>query len=193
MQPEPQEERAMRANAVDTSTIPGWGVDADPENDPTYPIRDRSQDDASGLMVWDRPPLQETDVEILSSIEHNRRPAVVGTSTPPSGLSGMIRRAAFKKSESDWWHWLMLMGADRVNVVEGVVQDLARAKIPNIPAEMGVRAEWKHNKKGLVTKIAVMAAIGVAAAALLSRRGDDEEDGGEKEREDFRIGPEGGS
>jgi hypothetical protein len=193
MQPEPQEERAMRANAVDTSTIPGWGVDADPENDPTYPIRDRSQDDASGLMVWDRPPLQETDVEILSSIEHNRRPAVVGTSTPPSGLSGMIRRAAFKKSESDWWHWLMLMGADRVNVVEGVVQDLARAKIPNIPAEMGVRAEWKHNKKGLVTKIAVMAAIGVAAAALLSRRGDDEEGEGEKEREDFRIGPEGGS
>jgi hypothetical protein len=42
MPPEPKEERAMRANAVDTSTIPGWGVDADPENDPTYPIRDRS-------------------------------------------------------------------------------------------------------------------------------------------------------
>jgi hypothetical protein len=178
----------MRA-IVDTSTIPGWGVDADPENDPTYPIRDRSQDDASGKMVWDRPPLQEPDVEILRSIEHNRLPAVVGTSTPPSGLSGMIRRAAFKKSESDWWHWLMLMGADRINVVEGVVQDLARAKIPNIPAEMGVRAEWKHNKKGLVIKIAVMAAIGVAAAALLSRKDDDEEE----EPKDFRIGPEGGS
>jgi hypothetical protein len=141
-------------------------------------------------MVWDRPPLQETDVEILSSIEHNRRPAVVGTSAPPSGLSGMIRRAAFKKSESDWWHWLMLMGADRINVVEGVVQDLARAKIPNIPAEMGARAEWKHNKKGLVTKLAVMAAIGVAAAALLSRKDDDEE---EQETKDFRIGPEGGT
>jgi hypothetical protein len=190
MLPEPQEERAMRANAVDTSTIPGWGVDADPENDPTYPIREREQDDASGVMVWERPPLQETDVEILQSIEHNRRPAVVGTSAPPSGISGMIRRAAFKKSESDWWHWLMLMGADRINVVEGVVQDLARAKIPNIPAEMGARAEWKHNKKGLVTKIAVMAAIGVAAAALLSRKGDDDED---EQPKDFRIGPEGGS
>jgi hypothetical protein len=190
MQPEPQEERAMRANAVDTSTIPGWGVDADPENDPTYPIRDRSQDDASGKMVWDRPPLQEPDVEILRSIEHNRLPAVVGTSAPPSGLSGMIRRAAFKKSESDWWHWLMLMGADRINVVEGVVQDLARAKIPNIPAEMGARAEWKHNKRGLVTKLAVMAAIGVAAAALLSRKDSDEE---EEKPKGFRIGPEGGS
>jgi hypothetical protein len=190
MPPEPQEERAMRANAVDTSNIPGWGVDADPENDPTYPIREREKDDASGVMAWTRPQLQETDVEILQSIEHNRRPAVVGTSTPPSGVSGMIRRAAFRKSESNWWHWLMLMGADRINVVEGVVQDLARAKIPNIPAEMGARAEWKHNKKGLVTKIAVMAAIGVAAAALLSRKGDDEE---EEEPKDFRIGPEGES
>jgi hypothetical protein len=174
---------------VDTSKIPGWGVDADPENDPTYPIRDRSQDDASGVMAWERPALQEPDVEILRSIEHNRMPAVVGTSTPPSGVSGMIRRAAFKKSESNWWHWLMLMGADRVNVVEGVVQDLARAKIPNIPAEMGARAEWKHNKKGLATKIAVMAAVGVAAAVLLGRKGDDDE---EEERADFRIGAEGG-
>jgi hypothetical protein len=179
----------MRA-VVDTSNIPGWGVDADPENDPTYPIRDRSQDDASGHMNWQRPPLQETDVEILRSIEHNRTPAVVGTSTPPSGLSGMIRRAAFKKSESDWWHWLMLMGADRINVVEGVVQDLARAKIPNIPAEMGARAEWKHNKKGLLTKIAVLTAIGIAAGALLSRRDKDDE---EDEPKDFSIGPEGSS
>ena len=89
-----------------------------------------------------------------------------GTSTPPSGLSGMIRRGAFKYSESHWAHWLMLMGADRVNMVEGIVQDLARARIPNIPAEMGMRSEWKHNRKGLVTKLAVTAAIGAAAFAL---------------------------
>jgi hypothetical protein len=30
------------AGVVDTSTIVGWGVDADPRNDPTYPYRDRS-------------------------------------------------------------------------------------------------------------------------------------------------------
>jgi hypothetical protein len=55
---------------------------------------------------------------------------------------------------------------------------------------MGARAEWKHNKKGLLTKIAVMTAIGVAAGALLSRRGKDEDDEGPK---DFRIGPADGS
>src|ERR1051326_5173938 len=79
---------------VDTSTIPGWGVDADARNDPTYPMRDQRQD--QGLTrQWDRPPVQQPDVEILQSIEHVRQPAVVGTSTPPSGLSGVLRRTAF--------------------------------------------------------------------------------------------------
>jgi hypothetical protein len=164
-----------KAVAPDRSVIPGWGVDADPENDPTYPYREREKDDHSG--EWARPPVQRSDVEILQSIEHKRRPAVFGTSTPPSGLSGMLRRGAFKYSESHWAHWLMLMGADRVNMVEGIVQDLARAKIPNIPAEMGMRSEWRHNRKGLVTKLAVTAALGAAAFALLSRsRGRTSED-----------------
>ena len=48
---------------VDTSAIVGWGVDADPENDPTYPYRDRSKDDHSG--EWDRPTQQEPQVELL--------------------------------------------------------------------------------------------------------------------------------
>jgi len=158
--------------AVDTSKIPGWGVDADPRNDPTYPYRDRSKDDGPG-MDWQRPPLQQPDVEILRSIEHNRLPAVVGTSTPPSGLSGMIRRQAFKYSESNWTHWLMLMGADRINVVEGVLQDLGRGKVPNIPAEMGVKSEWQHNKLGLATKIAVAGAVSAVIFALVrSRRSD---------------------
>ena len=154
---------------VDTATIPGWGVDADPENDPTYPYRDRSQD--TGLaMNWERPPQQQPDVEILQSIEHNRLPAVVGTSTPPSGISGMIRRFAFRYSESNWWHWLLLMGADRINVVEGVVQDLGRGKVPNIPAEMGARAEWRHNKKGFVVKTTVVLAVTAGLVALVRSR-----------------------
>jgi hypothetical protein len=160
----------MNQLPVDTSAIPGWGVDADPENDPTYPYRDRSRD--TGLALnWERPPQQEPEVEILQSIEHNRLPAVVGTSTPPSGVSGMIRRVAFRYSESNWWHWLLLMGADRINVVEGVVQDLGRGKVPNIPAEMGARAEWKHNKKGFVIKTAAVLAVSAGVAALLRSRG----------------------
>jgi hypothetical protein len=152
---------------VDTASIPGWGIDADPENNPTYPMR-HIENQTRGL-TWARPNRQKPDVEILQSIEHNRQPAVVGTSTPPSGLSGVIRRLAFRRSESDWWHWLMLMGADRLNVVEGVVQDLSRGKVPNIPAEMGVRAEWQHNRAGLAKKIGVSLALGALVIAW-SRR-----------------------
>lgn len=145
---------------IDPATVPGWGIDADPENDPTYPMRDQSQD--HGLSKdWDRPPVQHPDMEILQSIEHLRQPAVVGTSVPPSGLSGMLRRSAFRWSESNWLHWLILMGADRINVVEGVVADLAHGRVPNIPGEMGIRAELAHNKAGFVKKVAV---IGVVAA-----------------------------
>ena len=65
---------------IDPSTVPGWGVDANPENDPTYPMRERSRDDHSGS--WCRPSPQPADVEILQSIEHKVRPAVMGTEVP---------------------------------------------------------------------------------------------------------------
>ena len=159
----------MSKELVDTSTIPGWGVDVDPENNPTYPMR-HVEDQERGLS-WTRPSQQEPRVEVLQSIEYDRPPAVTGTSTPPSGMSGAIRRYAFRRSESDWWHWLLLMGADRINVVEGVMQDIARGKLPNVPGEMGVRAEWRHNRKGFVLKSGVTLAIGgLAFAAMRSRR-----------------------
>lgn len=154
----------MTKTLVDTASIPGWGVDADPENDPTYPMR-RIEDQQSRGLTWQRPALQHPNVEILRSIEHNRLPAVVGTSTPPKGLSGMIRRYAFRRSESDWWHWLLLMGADRLNVVEGVVEDLSRGKVPNVPAEFGWRSELRHNPKGIAKKVGVAVALGAVLFA----------------------------
>ena len=159
---------------VDTSGIIGWGVDANSENDPTYPYRDRSNDDHSG--EWTRPAQQRSSVELLQSVEHKRTPAVFGTSSPPRGVSGMMRRLAFRWTESNWAHWMILMGADRVDMVEGIVTDLARAKVPNIPKEMGVRAEWEHNKKGLAAKIGIAAVIGGALFAW-SRRGRDNDKG----------------
>ena len=159
----------MKSHIVNAATVRGWGVDADPKNDPTYPYRRRGGDDHKGH--WDRPPLQESEVEILQSIEYVRTPAVFGTSTPPSGVSGVVRRAAFTWSESNWMHWLLLMGADRINVVEGLVQDIGRGKIPNIPAEMGIGAAWEHNRKGVATKAAIAVGASALLVLLVSRRG----------------------
>jgi hypothetical protein len=160
---------ARDARMTDFSHIPGWGIDADPENEPTYPMKKYTGDDHNRI-YWDRPPVQPQKVEVLMSIEHARMPATHGTSSPPSGLSGMIRRFAFRYSESTYKHWLPLVVADRVNVVEGIIEDLAHGHIPNIFAEKGWKAEWEHNRKGLIIKVATTVAVTAGVIALLSSR-----------------------
>ncbi len=149
--------------------IPGWGIDADPKNEPTYPMKHYTGDDHERLN-YQRPVLQPETVEVLHSNERPNLTAVFGTSSPPSGISGAIRRYAFKYSEGSWGHWLPLLLADRVNMVEGIVDDLVHGHIPNIWAEKGYNAEWKYNKKGLVIKVATTAAVVFAVSALLSKK-----------------------
>ena len=142
-------------------------MDADPKNDPTYPMKHRNDGEHAGYS-WERPPQQPINVEILHSNERPNVSAVFGTSTPPSGLSGMIRRFAFNYSESSYGHWLPLMLADRVNEVEGVVDDLASGHVPNVFAERGWNAEWKHNRINLVGRVVVGAVLVSAAVGLIA-------------------------
>ena len=158
--------------AIDPSQVKGWGIDANPENDPTYPMKNRNNGEHEGYS-WERPTQQPIDIEVLHSIERPNVSATFGTSLPPSGLSGLIRRAAFTYSENSYGHWLPLMLADRIQMVEGVVDDLAHGHVPNIFDEMGWEAEWKHNRKSLVTRVFVGALIAGAAVAYLSRDRDD--------------------
>ncbi len=71
----------------------------------------------------------------------------------------------------------MLLAADRINVVEGIGNDLLRGRVPNIPAEMGMRSEIQHNMPGLIRKVAVTGAVLAVITALVragsasSRRG----------------------
>ncbi|GGK58343.1 hypothetical protein ACD591_15960 [Rufibacter glacialis] len=155
----------MENTTKDYSHIKGWGIDADPKNDPTYPMKNRTNGEHLGYS-WERPTLQSETVEILHSNERPDVTAVFGTSTPPSGLSGMIRRMAFKKTENDYGHWLPLILADRINVVEGIIEDLRSGHVPNIFAEKGMKAEWKYNRSGLLRQIAVTAIIGYGVVAF---------------------------
>src|SRR5919202_3605646 len=136
------EVRDLENTVIDPSQIKGWGVDANPKNDPTYPMKNRNNGEHQGYS-WERPPQQPITIEVLHSNERPNVTAVFGTSTPPAGLSGMIRRVAFKYSESTYAHWLPLMLADRVGVVEGVVDDLRHGHIPNVFGEAGGKAEWQ--------------------------------------------------
>jgi hypothetical protein len=157
---------------IDPAQVKGWGVDANPKNDPTYPMKNRNNGEHAGYS-WDRPPQQPISVEVLHSNERPNVSATFGTATPPAGVSGVIRRAAFKYSENSYGHWLPLMLADRVNMVEGVLDDLSYGQVPNIFGEMGWKAEWKHNRKSLVTRVLVGTVIASVAVAYLRRKSDD--------------------
>jgi hypothetical protein len=159
----------MEHKAKDPSQIKGWGVDADPKNDPTYPMKNRNDGEHSGYS-WERPPKQQQTVEVLHSNERADLTSVFGTSTPPSGPSGALRRLAFKYSESSYGHWLPLVLADRLSVVGGVLGDLKRGRLPNVLAERGLKAEWEHNRSDLLKRILLRALIVSATVAYLSSR-----------------------
>ena len=163
----------MKRTAKDPSQIKGWGVDADPKNDPTYPMKLRNDGEQAGYS-WERPPRQPITVEVLHS---NERPdltyltSVFGTSAPPSGPSGALRRLAFGYSESSYGHWLPLVLADRLSVAGGVLGDLKQGRVPNVFAERGWKAEWEHNRLDLFRRILLRAVIVSATVAYYRRRG----------------------
>ena len=113
------------AISTDHSNILGWGADLDPARRPAVPM-EHTPPRLQGRHPT-QPVQQPQTVEILHSIERPGITPVFGTSVPPRGLSGWMRRRAFRRSESDVRHWMMLLAADRVNVVEGLLADARKS------------------------------------------------------------------
>jgi hypothetical protein len=149
--------------------IPGWGMDADPDNNPTYPMKHWNGADHDRLN-YVKAPQQQQNIEILRSIERPSITRVFGTSTPPSGLSGALRRYAYKFSEATATHWMTLLLADRINVIEGKINDLKNGVLPNPWVERGWSAEWKHNRPAFVTRMGVTALVITAGILLIARK-----------------------
>jgi hypothetical protein len=160
-------ERQQRHQA---SHIHGWGADVDPQNRPAVP-KERTPPRLEGVH-WREPEQQgPAPHRIHHSTERPGITPVFGTSVAPSGLSGVMRDVAFRYSENDLRHWLILLGADRVNVVEGLLDDLVHGHVPNLWHEMGLAAEWRYNRKAFIGKAAAMGALaGLAVYALRRRR-----------------------
>lgn len=154
----------MNLVSKNLNTLDGWGIDANTENDPTYPMRDRDNN-----VIASRPTQQIANMEILQSIERPHYSAVFGETIPPSGLSGQLRRYAFKYSESRYRHWLPLLLADRVNEVEEIINDIKKGTIPNFFAETGGKALWKYDKPTLIKKVACIAVGTIVISCAIKR------------------------
>jgi hypothetical protein len=120
--------------------IPGWGVDLDPADRPSVP-REQFDPGRSGAH-WEFPERQPEKWPRERSIEHAFLTPVFGTSCPPRGLSGAMRKAAYARySEGRAAHWLLLLAADRVDSKEHVLRSLLTLRPDNPITQTGVLSE----------------------------------------------------
>ncbi len=130
--------------------IPGWGVDLDPKDRPAFP-RERFDPAATGAH-WDFPDRQPEKWPRERSIEHKFLTPVFGTSCPPKGLSGAIRKVAYRRySEGRAAHWLLLLAADRVDAGEAHLKSMLTLRPDNPITETGVLSEFSH--RGIASRV----------------------------------------
>lgn len=130
--------------------IPGWGADLDPSNRPAVPML--QFDPALNGAHWEFPDRQEEKYPRERSIEHQFLTPVFGTSCPPKGLSGAIRRLAYRRySEARAAHWLLLIAGDRVDAVEHHLRSLLTLRPDNPVTETGVLSEFSNH--GLSSRV----------------------------------------
>jgi hypothetical protein len=93
---------------------------------------DKNPDDRPGVPMYKpagtssaltRPILdqQQTTVPVLVGVDIGELTPVFGTCQPPHGLSGLIRRAAYRIPEHKAGRWMLLLFGDRVDVWESRV------------------------------------------------------------------------
>ncbi|WP_235915449.1 hypothetical protein [Puerhibacterium puerhi] len=122
--------------------IPGWGADLDRKDRPAVP---REQSLPTGAH-WDFPERQPETWPRERSVEHRFLTPVFGTAQPLQGLAGALRRLAYERwSEGRAAHWLTLLAADRVDVLEHTVRSFATPRPDNPLTETGIASELHHH------------------------------------------------
>ncbi|MFC4855800.1 hypothetical protein [Actinophytocola glycyrrhizae] len=124
--------------------IPGWGVDLDPKDRPSVP-KLRPREDRTGAHR-EFPERQPEKWPRERSIEHKFLTPVFGTSCPPRGISGELRKYAYRKyGEARAAHWLLLLAADRVDAWEHHLRSFLTPRPDNPITQTGVSSEFSHH------------------------------------------------
>jgi hypothetical protein len=165
----------MRDTSLDphhvTDTVPrdfrqvrGWGVDL--HHRPMFPRELQSDVQTARGEVRDWQVPQE---KIHNSIEHPNLTPVFGTSCPPKGLSGRMRDYAYQYSEGTNRHWLTLILADRVDMIESLFSGVIEGKPDNWVAEKawGTRLRAVDPARRVRFMAAGAAVVGVVALGVM--------------------------
>lgn len=91
------------------------GIDLPRERRPGAPMEYAPK--PAGNAHWARPEPMSSELAKLRPEPMELTP-VFGTAVPPRGISGLMRKAAYKIPDHKPMHWMMLLMADRVDVIE---------------------------------------------------------------------------
>lgn len=100
-----------------SNVISSNGIDASKERRPGVPMEKDPPSPVEGAH-WREPEQQPDPGNILKRKGLEELTPVFGTTLPPRGLSGYIRRLAYERPEHHTSHWFALMLADRIDVIE---------------------------------------------------------------------------
>ncbi len=132
-------QRQSGYQALEATARPAhWGVDRDPARRPGVPMEREPQPWPNARFPPEPQPGRPASP--LHGRPNKRMPPVFGTAEPPRGLSGLVRRWAYRYPDHAPRHWMMLLLGDRVD-------------------------SWTHRFR----RVAPLA-VGVAVAALWLRR-----------------------
>lgn len=108
----PPQESQERGPDTERSRRPGVPMEAEPAP-------------AAGVH-WLEPERQIPAAPVFMHVGREELPAVFGTAQPPHGLSGIVRRWAYRIPEHRTRHWVLLLLADRIDVLESAARDVGR-------------------------------------------------------------------
>jgi len=117
----------------------GAGIDLDPSRRPGVPKERRPE-------PWPHSRFPPTRQARPPSVPRHGRPGkpmppVYGTAVPLRGISGLVRKAAYRHPDHHMRHWTMLLFADRVDAWGHRGFKLARVAVPAAIAVF-VMARW---------------------------------------------------
>ncbi|HTN91143.1 MAG TPA: hypothetical protein VL242_46050 [Sorangium sp.] len=108
----------MEAEIARPMERPYWGVDLCPEERPGVPRE--APPHLLSWAHWIEPERQPIEGRVLRHPGLARPTPVFSTALPPRGASGALRRVAYEIPDHQLPHTILLMIADRVDVLESL-------------------------------------------------------------------------
>jgi hypothetical protein len=129
------------------------GVDANPSRRPGIPM-EYDPPHPLGHAHWSEPERTPDPGYVLKRASLAELTPVFGTAVPPRGLSGLLRRAAYRIPEHRTTHWLVLLLADRIDAIEHRPGRLFGLAVPiAIGAGLVVLTGRFGKRRGLVRRV----------------------------------------